>query len=687
LAKHHQLLRVAGLPLFAKKNGSAGNTKASVEKVIVPVIGQWKNGPRIKVVQSVSDLPGGTAPHDVEGAYAGNGVVYLVADNLPTEQRILEVLSHEAVGHAAMESMLGADLMAELTKEIGAWERRGSKLFVELGQAVDASQPNIKDQPTRRAKEIVALMAERGLHKQGSLWKKVTEAIKAWLRGQGFSGKWVASLPEDMVFQMLRDAERYLKNGNGGPGGPRGSRKNVQASLAYSRRGTAGFDGRVDDVLSGAADLRVAVELGDTPSVLQALGMSNHRLVTSGKVIDKLHFDHGLTAAKIKSLPALLDRPVMVFDSDTHDDGSMVVVTELVVRGKPVIAVIRPNASSGRATVNFLTTAFPKDKGEVIGRWVSDGLLRYRDQQKSHAWTTTVGLQLPKVVQPKHGRDSKVLTDADIFNGEGTNGTAPRGVEEAISPDAGGDRIAAARNAAGLNSPEGTIPSGEVTPGKPLFSRSSPRVVGDTIASLTGANHQHDSEFHEELRRLREADKTAWSKAKNWWKRNFYAGGLLPEGVFDAKIQRDGAFNAIEHDVRHLTGTLSAMVKKEYGKDLNKLSEADKALMAEALAGKWPGDAVKLETRSTLLAMRKYIDSLSGEYTKYLADKVVARLAADPEMDPRLNFAKSATKMSRLIWSQRFLDLVREIGVGTFLVDADSKPAIVPSNTRHAPER
>lgn len=327
----------------------------------------------------------------------------------------------------------------------------------------------------------------------------------------------------------------------------------------------------------------------------------------------------------------------------------------------------------------------------------------------------------------------------------------------------------------------------EAEPGQSIASR---------IASLMpGSNHQQDSEFHEETRRLREKDKTAWSKARNWWKRNFYAGGLLPDGVYDEKIKRDGAFNAIEHDVTHLTGMLTVMVKKEYGKDLNKLSDTDKELMADALAGKWPGDAVKLETRATLLAMRKYIDSLSGEYTKYLADKVAMRLAIDPDLDlendadarlletitgnigryvhrsyrafddknwykevpesviddamrylmdrhiengetevearrraevaineiiktgtaydsmdafiaegklgakdlsilikrkeiapeirallgeykdPRLNFAKSATKMARLVWNQRLLDRVRDIGLGTFLFTDDTKPA------------
>lgn len=42
--------------------------------------------------------------------------------------------------------------------------------------------------------------------------------------------------------------------------------------------------------------------------------------------------------------------------------------------------------------------------------------------------------------------------------------------------------------------------------------------------------------------------------------------------------------------------------------------------------------------------------------------------------DPRLNFTKSATKMGRLIWNQRFLDRVREMGIGTFLFEGQDRP-------------
>ncbi len=59
--------------------------------------------------------------------------------------------------------------------------------------------------------------------------------------------------------------------------------------------------------------------------------------------------------------------------------------------------------------------------------------------------------------------------------------------------------------------------------------------------------------------------------------------------------------------------------------------------------------------------------------------------------DPRLNFAKSATKMSRLIWNQRFLDRVKEFGMGEFLFNEEDRPPeawkkiAAPSTEAYAP--
>lgn len=66
---------------------------------------------------------------------------------------------------------------------------------------------------------------------------------------------------------------------------------------------------------------------------------------------------------------------------------------------------------------------------------------------------------------------------------------------------------------------------------------------------------------------------------------------------------------------------------------------------------------------------------------KRIAPQIRALLGE--HMDPRLNFAKSVTKMGRLIWNQRFLDRVREVGMGTFLFTEESRP---PNTTKIAAE-
>ena len=54
-------------------------------------------------------------------------------------------------------------------------------------------------------------------------------------------------------------------------------------------------------------------------------------------------------------------------------------------------------------------------------------------------------------------------------------------------------------------------------------------------------------------------------------------------------------------------------------------------------------------------------------------------------IDPRVNFAKSATKMGRLVWNQRFLDKIRESGMGVFLFEEENAPA--GATTKMAPDQ
>ena len=65
---------------------------------------------------------------------------------------------------------------------------------------------------------------------------------------------------------------------------------------------------------------------------------------------------------------------------------------------------------------------------------------------------------------------------------------------------------------------------------------------------------------------------------------------------------------------------------------------------------------------------------------------LMRRKVIDPEIrallgeydDPRINYVKSATKMGRLVWNERFLNRVLDIGMGSFLFKENDRPA----NTR-----
>jgi hypothetical protein len=182
--------------MLSRGVAKGGQTVAAVQSQIVPI-----EGITVKVVQSSDGLPDTAAPSDVEGAWYSGNTVYLVADNLPTAQRVQEVLAHEAIGHAALEAMLGPEMMKELVKNVQNLEKT-SNIVKNIAAQVDRTQPGLSDE--RRAKEVVAMMAERGL--QNGLIKRIVQAVRSWLRKAGFT----IQFSDGDVLALLRNAEKYV---------------------------------------------------------------------------------------------------------------------------------------------------------------------------------------------------------------------------------------------------------------------------------------------------------------------------------------------------------------------------------------------------------------------------------------------------------------------------------------------
>ena len=182
--------------LASRGPAEGGQTVEAVQAQIVPI-----KGITVKVLQSVDELPDATAPADVEGMWLSGNTVYLIADNLPNAKRVQEVLAHEAIGHALLEEMLGPKLMADLVRNVQNLEKT-SRIVKEIAAKVDRTQRGLS--PERRAKEIVANMAERGMYKIG-LIQRVIQAIRNWLRSQGYT----ISFSDKDIVELLNFAENY----------------------------------------------------------------------------------------------------------------------------------------------------------------------------------------------------------------------------------------------------------------------------------------------------------------------------------------------------------------------------------------------------------------------------------------------------------------------------------------------
>ncbi|MEF8753805.1 MAG: hypothetical protein V5B60_07685 [Accumulibacter sp.] len=135
------------------------------------------------------------------------------------------------------------------------------------------------------------------------------------------------------------------------------------------------------------------VRLADnTPASLQVFGWNDLPVVVAPNVIDKMHYDHGLTVPQMARLPFLLKRPAMIFADAANQ--SLVFVGEHLAPERTALVAMKPEArtmqGTDKAVANMVVTGYTSQNGwaEVTKR-VSRGELVYRD----------TGASVPAIVQ------------------------------------------------------------------------------------------------------------------------------------------------------------------------------------------------------------------------------------------------------------------------------------------------
>ncbi len=179
---------------------------------VTQITENWKNSPKVNVVDSVSDLPF-NAPSDARGAFY-QGQVYMVASNIRSEAEAEMVLFHEALGHAGLRGVFGNQLNAELrtlatqNKALGNAAAKWRKLNGDIrGQRSEGVWEAIS------IEEVLADMAGTGKEITGL--QKLVSMMQKGLRAIGLNkvADWLENATDAQVMSMLTQARKEIQKG------------------------------------------------------------------------------------------------------------------------------------------------------------------------------------------------------------------------------------------------------------------------------------------------------------------------------------------------------------------------------------------------------------------------------------------------------------------------------------------
>lgn len=165
------------------------------------------------------------------------------------------------------------------------------------------------------------------------------------------------------------------------------------------------FSKQVDKVLQGNADRYSDMFLCNTPNILMDIGCKHLPVFYTKRHFNdaikpknrKLHH-HGITLDQIKSVPELLESPVMLLDSLTRPDSVIAVLPIVDSDNCPIVVSIFPNGkakyNNAEYDSNFATSIYGReDFGDFVDRCVNNNKVLFYDKQKSQELFSVLGLE------------------------------------------------------------------------------------------------------------------------------------------------------------------------------------------------------------------------------------------------------------------------------------------------------
>ncbi|MEW5889969.1 MAG: strawberry notch C-terminal domain-containing protein [Pseudomonadota bacterium] len=206
----------------------------------------------IRVVNDRRQIPPKHRPSPyADGVYHdADGVVYLIAENIPTKARAVQILLHEAIGHYGLRTMMG-ERFAQLLSDVLKHARAASELDPEAPplpsdrdyatvEAVRLLYPEAPDDVV--AQEVLARLAETGA--DAPLLARVLAKLREWLRAVARALGADLAWSEADLRALVASAADFLRQGRNLEAAPGQAEGMAFASKAQEQTAarTSGFD-------------------------------------------------------------------------------------------------------------------------------------------------------------------------------------------------------------------------------------------------------------------------------------------------------------------------------------------------------------------------------------------------------------------------------------------------------------
>ncbi len=183
--------RKRDIGLRFERGKGAGMDADRVYEIATKTAANWKNKPRIFVVQSIDELPEtlrARTPDDVSGFYI-NGDVFLIADNATTEANVRATMFHESLGHFGLKNLFGRrlrEVMLDIYRTNPAMRKAADGYFKRFPDAY--KYMNDADRRSMAIEEVLAEASSKGVIKDAGIraaFNRVAAMIRKFIRGMG----------------------------------------------------------------------------------------------------------------------------------------------------------------------------------------------------------------------------------------------------------------------------------------------------------------------------------------------------------------------------------------------------------------------------------------------------------------------------------------------------------------------